>query len=554
MRNFGSQEVDEEAGMRARTWKVAAATAVAASVVGAPLVPAHAGGKEQDESTTDANAMDSLWGDDETKESKKARERGAWNAALDDGSLFSLTANNGIQRAWAQGVTGHDVTVALVDTGVAPVPGLDENDDKVIDGPDLSYESQAAGTRYIDGFGHGTHLAGIIAGNDGHFDRKKPSPWQFNGVAPEAQLLNVKVATGDGGTDVSQVIAAIDWVVEHREDAGMDVRVINLAYGTESVQPWQVDPLARAVENAWDSGIVVVAAAGNGGAEADRLTMPAVDPHVIAVGAVDHRGTADPGDDAVADFTSAGNAARRPDVLAPGKSVVSLRVPGSYADEQHPEGMVAGDGDTRFFRGSGTSQAAAVVSGQVALLLDKKPSLTPDEVKGLLMATARPLADDRSAVQGAGVTDIVKALAHLEAKRPVPAASTAVLPASSGLGSIEAARGGDHVFDPTTGIMLTGEYDALGTPWQPRAWVAAQELGETWRKGVYNGRTWTGDKWEKKQLRAAGWSGASWSGVAWEQHTWSDDQWEARSWRGRSWRARSWRAETWSARSWRSDS
>ena len=116
----------------------------------------------------------------------------------------------------------------------------------------------------------------------------------------------------------------------------MDVRVLNLSYGTDSVQPWQVDPLARAVENAWDNGIVVVAAAGNGGASADSLTMPAIDPHVIAVGAVDHSGTPSTSDDVVADFTSAGSAARRPDVLAPGKSVVSLRVPGSFADVEHP--------------------------------------------------------------------------------------------------------------------------------------------------------------------------------------------------------------------------
>jgi serine protease AprX len=431
--------------------------------------------------------------------------------------------------------------------------GLDENDDKVIDGPDLSFESQTAGTRYVDGFGHGTHLAGIIAGADEDLDPKKPSPYLFAGVAPEAQLLNVKVATADGGADVSQVIAAIDWVVEHRKDAGMDVRVLNLSYGTESVQPWQVDPLARAVENAWDNGIVVVTAAGNGGVAADRLTMPAVDPHVIAVGAVDHRGTADTGDDVVADFTSAGDSSRRPDVLAPGKSVVSLRVPGSFADVEHPEGLVAGDNEQRFFRGSGTSQAAAVVAGQVALLLDEKPSLTPDQVKWLLKATARPLAADRRASKGAGVTDIVAALSHLEAKRPVPEAGTAALPASSGLGSLEAARGGDHVLDPSTGTILEGEYDALGTPWRPEVWVASQDAGESWEKGTYNGRSWTGHKWAKKQLLPAVWDGSSWSGVAWDEHTWSDDRWEARTWRGRSWRARTWRAENWSARTWRTD-
>ena len=200
-------------------------------------------------------------------------------------------------------------------------------------------------------------------------------------MAPDAKLLNMKVGAADGGADVSQVIAALDWVVEHRKDHGMNVRVVNLAYGTESAQPWQVDPLARAVENAWNAGLVVVTAAGNDGLDAPSLLMPAVDPHVLAVGAVDNVGTPTTADDVVADFTSGGNETRRPDVLAPGKSVVSLRVPGSYVDDQHPEGLVTGDDSERFFRGSGTSQATAVVSGEVALLLSARPSLTPDQVK-----------------------------------------------------------------------------------------------------------------------------------------------------------------------------
>ncbi len=469
--------------MRSKTWGWAATLLAATSVVGS-TGPAHAGPeKDRAPVSVDANAIASLWGDDDSKEGKRARENGAWNAALDDGSMFSLTAANGIQQAWARGATGEHVTVALVDTGIAPVAGLNAHDGKVMDGPDLSYESQADGTRYVDGFGHGTHLAGIIAGEDEHYDPKQPSPYLFGGVAPEAQLLNMKVATGDGGTDVSQVIAAIDWVVEHRKDAGMNVRVMNLSYGTDSVQSWQVDPLARAVERAWRSGIVVVAAAGNGGAESTSLTMPAADPHVIAVGAVDHQGTPGTSDDVVADFTSAGSSARRPDVLAPGKSVVSLRVPRSFADTEHPEGAVKNDGQGRFFRGSGTSQAAAVVTGEVALLLDENPSLTPDQVKGLLMGTARPLQADRNASQGAGVVDVVAALDYLKSKRPVPAATTATLPFSTGLGSLEAARGGEHVVDPATGDMLVGEYDALGTAWTPQAWAQAQERGASVGRG-----------------------------------------------------------------------
>ena len=395
------------------TWRRSAPVVVLVSaLLSAGAGPALAGGGSKGDSGAVSTAsgdvaggvVDSTWGDDTTKEGKQAsRGRGGWDATQDLGSMWSVTKSIGAQAAWARGVTGKDVTVALIDTGVVGVPGLDK-DDKVTDGPDLSFESQSAGTRYLDGFGHGTHLAGIIAGKDEKFDPKKPDGTLFAGVAPDAKLLNMKVATGDGGADVSQVIAAIDWVVEHRDDQGMHVRVINLSYGTTSEQSWQVDPLARAVENAWNQGILVVTSAGNDGLEAPSLLMPAVDPHVLAVGASDHRGTDGTADDQVADFTNGGDAARRPDVLAPGKSVVSLRDPGSFIDTAHPEGLVPQDDDHRFFRGSGTSQAAAVVSGEAALLFSAKPKLTPDQVKAVLMQTATPLG--AGPAQGSGITDV----------------------------------------------------------------------------------------------------------------------------------------------------
>ncbi len=519
--------------------------AYAAPVTSSPA-PAAAAGADDDTN----GVAETEWGDDDSKQGKRATRRtGSWDASLDLGSAFSTTRTVGAQAAWAQGATGKGVTVALVDTGTAPVAGLVDGG-RILDGPDLSFESQEAGTRYHDGFGHGTHLGGLIAGADDDFDPKKPDPSLFAGVAPEAELLNLKVGTGDGGADVSQVIAAIDWVVEHRDDAGMRVRVLNLAYGTASTQSWQVDPLARAVENAWRNGILVVTSAGNDGAQGTSLLMPAVDPHVLAVGAVDHQGTAATDDDTVADFSSVGNDGRRPDVLAPGKSLVSLRAPGSNADLQHPEGLVAGDDEGRFFRGSGTSQAAAVVAGQAALLFDAKPKLTPDEVKAVLMRTARPLGHADPA-QGAGVTDVAAALALVESKATVAAAPNGH-PASTGLGSLEASRGGEHVVDPGTGIALTGEVDALGSPWNAPAWVAAQQQGATWSKGVRNGRAWTGERWKDKRVLAVRWTGDSWNGKSWAEQGWSDDVWQARSWRGDSWKARSWREESWKARSWRS--
>ncbi|RJK97248.1 peptidase S8 and S53 subtilisin kexin sedolisin [Vallicoccus soli] len=493
--------------------------------------------------------MKDRWGDDTTGEGGKAAALdGVWRAERDLGSLSTITRAYGAQAVWAtrdaagRTVTGKGVTVAVIDTGVAAVPGLDAPG-KVLNGPDLSYDSQQAGTRYVDGYGHGTHMAAIVAGRDSAVRAgTERDPRHFVGVAPDARILSVKVGASDGGADVSQVIAAVDWVVAHRAETG--TRVINLSYGTLSQQPAAVDPLARAVENAWRKGIVVVASAGNDGLASPRLAMPAEDPYVIAVGAVDHRGTPDPRDDQVGSFTNGGSTARRPDVLAPGKSVVSLRVPGSDADRHHPEGRLPGDAAGRFFRGSGTSQAAAVVSGSVALLLQARPSLTPDQVKALLRGTADPLAVGHPAM-GAGVIDLKGALAA-----PAPTARQA-WPASTGLGTLEASRGGDHVVDPANGRALFGEVDALGAPFSSARWVAASTAGTAWSGGAWNGRTWTGTGWATGGWAPAAWTGTSWSGLDWSTRSWSADAWAARSWRGTDFLARSWRGSTWLARSWR---
>jgi serine protease AprX len=483
---------------------------------------------------------DSDWGDVSRADAASALDAsGAWTADQDRGSLFSLTS---------RGITGKGVTVAVIDTGIAPVDGLNTHH-KVLNGPDLSFDSQAAGTRYVDGYGHGTHMAGIIAGRDEKFDPKNPDPAKFAGIAPDADLLNMKVSAADGGADVSQVIAALDWVVEHRKDNGMNVRVVNLAYGTQSTQPWQVDPLAKAVENAWDHGLVVVTAAGNDGLAAPSLLMPAVDPHVLAVGAVDDAGTTRHSDDVVADFTNGGNATRRPDVLAPGKSVVSLRVPGSYVDTLHAEGRVQGDESERFFRGSGTSQATAVTSGEVALLLQARPHLTPDQVKALLTSTADPLVAHPQPAMGAGVSDPVAALVAA-----VPSTSAAArLAGSTGTGSLEASRGGEHVLDPGSGDVLAGEVDAMGSAWDGAAWAAASTKGTSWSGGSWNDRTWTGKGWKKDDYAPTDWTGSSFDGRTWDAHTWSDSAWEARGWRNHGWEARSWRQESWEARGWRED-
>jgi serine protease AprX len=472
--------------------------------------------------------------------------------------MYWIAKHYGAQHAWTQNdphgrkVTGEGVTVAVIDTGVAPVEGL-STAGKVVNGPDLSFESQALGTRYLDGYGHGTHMAGIIAGRDSEVsDGSLSDPRNFVGMAPGARILNMKVGTADGGADVSQVIAAIDWVVQHRNDNGMNVRVLNLSYGTPSDQSYLLDPLAHAVENAWRAGIAVVVAAGNNDKSTPRLTMPAADPYVIAVGAVNHVGTADPRDDVVADFTSGGSVARRPDLLAPGKSVVSLRVPGSLSDVQHPEGRIAAETSGRSFRGSGTSQAAAVVSGAAALLLQARPSMNPDQLKALLTRTADPLVQHPEPAMGDGVLDIKEAMGSA-----TPSATWArqTWSTSTGKGTLEASRGAAHVVDPANGVVLTGETDALGNAWDARSWSRASSSrsawsGGTWNRGDWSGTQWSASSWSGAAWEARSWSARSWSGIDWLARSWSDDTWAARSWSASDWLARSWSDDTWAARSW----
>jgi serine protease AprX len=473
-----------------------------------------------------------------------------WMADKDLGSLYSVNKGAGVQDLWAKSdaqgrkVTGKGIGVALIDSGVAPVTGL--ADGRVFNGPDLSFESQAGNLRYLDTFGHGTHMAGIIAGRDPEVKEGSENDSKyFVGVAPGSTLVSVKVATSDGATDVTQVIAGIDWAVEHRDDPGLNIRVINLSYGTDSVLPYQVDPLVHAVEMAWRKGIVVVVAAGNGGNTTDRLTNPAVDPYVIAVGASDSKGTESRTDDAVATFSNRGSTTRSPDLVAPGRSLVSLRAPGSGIDQDFPTGVVNdAKGVPRFFRGSGTSQAAAFTSGTVALLLQQRPNLTPDQVKRLLTSTADPIAATDRRLQGSGLIDVKQAG---EAATPTAVQSFSL---STGVGSLEAARGTSHVADPETGVELTGEKDIFGQAWDGRSWAEASWNGRSWAGGTWNGRSWAGTSWTGRSWASTAWTGVSWTGRSWAGRSWADNVWDGRSWAGRSWAGRSWAGRSWAGRSW----
>ena len=282
------------------------------------------------------------------------------------------SATNAVQ-AWDEGITGGGVTVAVIDSGITG-----GNDFRARVSGRINFSTLDPSS--ADRNGHGTYVAGIIAGN--------ASP--YVGMAPEARLLGIKVTDRQGAALASDVIQALQWAVENRDDYG--IRVVNISLVSSIADSYRQDPLSAAVEEAWFHGIVVVVAAGNFGGEAFTVDhAPANDPYVITSGSFDDAGTAEFADDAAVDWSSAGQTVdgrAKPEVLAPGTDVTSvLAGPSSYVARSFPDAVVEGG----YVRLSGTSASAAIVSGAAALMLSQDPGLTPDEVKFRLMATGRAL-------------------------------------------------------------------------------------------------------------------------------------------------------------------
>jgi serine protease AprX len=425
------------------------------------------------------------------------------------GSLYTIANQvTGASAMWDAGYTGQGIDVAVIDSGVVPVKGLDDPG-KVVYGPDLTLETNGS-AKQKDTYGHGTHMSGIIAGRDPEAkgNKKSGDASNFVGMAPDARIVSVKVADAKGQTDVSQAIAAIDWVVQNRNKNGLNIRVLNMSFGTDGVQDYVLDPLAFAAEQAWHKGIVVVVAVGNEGFGTGKVNNPAYDPYLIAVGSNTANGTATTADDVVSSFSNDGDGTRNPDVVAPGDQVVSLRSSGSYLDKTYPQARI---GD-RLFRGSGTSQAAAVVSGAAALLVQQRPTATPDQIKALLMGTANAIPNATAAQQGSGLVDLAEARTA-----PTPNAVQRFT-VSTGLGSLELARGSVHVTVGTR--QVRGEVDVRGRAFDVRTWAA----------GLRNGTNWSGMSWS-----GMSWSGMSWSGMSWSGMSWSGMSWSGMSWSGTDW-------------------
>jgi serine protease AprX len=430
-------------------------------------------------------------------------------------SITDISQIIGADDMGGRGYTGKHVGIALIDTGIARVPGLSGKN--IVNGPDLSFESQDPATRYVDGFGHGTHLAGIMVGND-------PKAG-FKGIAPDAKLTSIKVAASDGAVDVVQVLAAIDWVIQHRtDDPANPIKIISLAYGTEGTADYRSNPLAFAVEQAWKAGIVVVVAGGNDGKAVPSLVNPAFDPYVISVGAIDDKGTTSTQDDTLSDFSSRGSAQRRVDFSAPGRSVVSLRAPGSFIDVNFPDARVG----TSLFKGSGTSQTSAVVTGAIADLLQARPTLNPDQVKAQIRTNTRAISGQDVTAAGAGGLQVMAAAADTQ----IPSNYKQTFTSSTGVGTLESARGASHV--TLDGVVLTGEKDIFGNAFNTAAWAKASAAHTAWSGGTWMGVAWTGDAWSTTS-GVTSWSGRAWSGRAWSGNTWNGRAWSGANWNGSEW-------------------
>ncbi|HMC72558.1 MAG TPA: S8 family serine peptidase, partial [Mycobacteriales bacterium] len=252
-------------------------------------------------------------------------------------AVFPTTT--GATALTATGVIGKGVTVAVLDTGISRLPDFAG---RLVGGVDLSGEGDA----FKDSYGHGTFVAGLIAGNGAS------SGGAYMGEAPGANLVSIKASGASGSTDLATVIAGVQWAVQNRGSLG--IQVLNISMGAPPFPSSVTNPLDRAVEAAWNAGIVVVASAGNTGPNNGTITSPGDDPLVITAGAIDDNGTAPTVDDTMTTFSAAGPTAIdgwfKPDLVAAGRSVVSLRVPGSTIDVNNPSARIG----TANFVGSGT--------------------------------------------------------------------------------------------------------------------------------------------------------------------------------------------------------
>jgi serine protease AprX len=412
--------------------------------------------------------------------------------------------------AWSTyGVTGRGIGVAVVDSGIYAHPDLAG---RIVASIDFTTPSPVVSAAALgDAGGHGTHVAGLIAG-DG-----SASGGAYAGVAPGANVIDVRVINADGVSNVSTVLAGLQWVLANRST--YNIRVVNLSLGAPEQVSYTISPLSAAVEILSFAGITVVVSAGNGGPASGTITVPGDDPFVITVGAVDDAGTSAIEDDAMASWSSSGPTAydglAKPDLAAPGRRMVSLRSPGSTLDTLFPDRAVTAPGATtaEYFMLSGTSMAAPLVTGAVALMLERQPTLTPRQVKQRLVSTVTSLPFGTTSTRGAGMLNALTAVGSIDTTSWSDTSRV-----SDGFAQI--------VFPLIFGqqivwrdLLFNGGVDSAGVPW----------TAITWENITWNDTTWEAIRWDDTT-----WEGTTWESIAVQDTTW-ETVFDPLSGSGRGW-------------------
>ena len=453
-------------------------------------------------------------------------------------------------KDWAQAITGNSVTVAVLDSGIAPDADLVSPTNRII--ASVNFADQRVSP---DPGGHGTHIAGIIAGNGTN------SAGQFVGIAPQANLVDVRVLDSRGSGRISSVVRGIEWVLANR--ATYNIRVINLSFGAPATTSYRTDPMATAIEIAWRRGLVVVAAAGNTGPSANTVVTPGTDPYAITVGATDDQGTLTPGDDTLAWFSAWGTADSnvKPDVVAPGRRIVSIRVPGSALDTLFPDHVVVAQNGATYMRLSGTSQATAVVSGEAALLLQGRPTLYPDQVKALVMGTATAFGQQSGSALPAPTAagnGLIDAWGAMTAQPPgytgpapllsaEPSVTVTVAPVNRGL---RPANGFARALYPVlyatlvqwlnSLTQLSGSTSASSSTTSTDLSGSTSPTASTTTSTVSDPSTWTSVAWDSVAWDSVAWDSVAWDSVAWDSVAWDSVAWDSVAWDSVAWDSVAW--------------
>jgi serine protease AprX len=425
--------------------------------------------------------------------------------------------DTGATAAWGRSQTGAGVTVAVLDSGVdASHPDLA--------GHVLAVNVNNTASGPSDGYGHGTHVAGIIGGQD--------PTGQNIGIAPRATVISVKLSDDSGAANESDVLRGLQWVELNR--SSFHIRAINLSVTTSVPQSYATSPIDAAIEHLWYEGVTTVVSAGNLGTAQDAVWYaPGNDPLAISVGCLDENATTSPADDSLCPISSRGiteDGFAKPDLLAPGRKIVAPLAKGvdgkpSGLALTYPERITA---DGHHIRLSGTSMSTPMVTGAIALLLQRHPNLTPDQLKQILVGSASSYPGQ---TDGAGTLNLTRALSASDS--PPPAKITMPVP-----------QGG--VAQPSgSGAVLWDGSRWTGTTWDGSRWTSAYWDGSRWTSAHWDGAQWDGSRWtnaywdsahwDSSQFDSAHWDSAHWDGSRWTSAYWDSAHWDSAHWDGSSW-------------------